>query len=89
MSFCQLIDEMRYRGNDGRNLKSSASGSCSTTLIGKPKLTKYGSGMIGLGRWDRDKGVSTLVFRHKNGEMWAVQSKCYAETTRITKAGRR
>ena len=43
---------------------------------------KFGSGMIGW--WDRDKGVD-LVFRHKNGEMWAVQSKCYAETTRITK----
>ena len=48
-------------------------------------MTRYGFGMIGPGRWDRDKGVSTLVFRHKNGEMWAVQSKCYAETTRITK----
>ena len=26
------------------------------------------------GRWGRDKGID-LVFRHKNGEIWAVQAK--------------
>lgn len=28
-------------------------------------------------RWGVDCGVD-LVFRHKNGEHWAVQAKCYA-----------
>ena len=35
--------------------------------------------------WGRDCGVD-LVFKHKNGENWAVQAKCYAPTTSITKA---
>lgn len=35
--------------------------------------------------WGRDCGID-LVFRHKNGENWAVQAKCYAPTTQITKA---
>ena len=35
--------------------------------------------------WGRDCGID-LVFRHKNGESWAVQAKCYAPTTSITKA---
>lgn len=35
--------------------------------------------------WGRDCGID-LVFRHKNGENWAVQAKCYASTTSITKA---
>ena len=35
--------------------------------------------------WGRDCGID-LVFKHKNGENWAVQAKCYAPTTSITKA---
>ena len=35
--------------------------------------------------WGRDCGID-LVFRHKNGENWAVQAKCYSPTTSITKA---
>lgn len=35
--------------------------------------------------WGRDCGID-LVFKHKNGESWAVQAKCYAPTTPITKA---
>lgn len=36
-------------------------------------------------RWGKDLGID-LVFKHKNGDLWAVQAKCYAETTSITKA---
>ena len=36
-------------------------------------------------RWGKDLGID-LVFQHKNGDLWAVQAKCYAETTSITKA---
>lgn len=36
-------------------------------------------------RWGKDLGID-LVFRHKNGDLWAVQAKCYAESTSITKA---
>jgi predicted helicase len=35
--------------------------------------------------WGRDCGID-LVFRHKNGENWAVQSKCYAPSNSITKS---
>lgn len=35
--------------------------------------------------WGRDCGID-LVFKHKNGETWAVQVKCYSPTTQITKA---
>jgi len=36
------------------------------------------------GRWGADCGID-LVFRHKNGEHWAVQSKCYSPDYDITK----
>jgi superfamily II DNA or RNA helicase len=36
-------------------------------------------------KWGRDCGVD-LVFKHKNGENWAVQAKCYAPTTTISKS---
>ncbi len=35
-------------------------------------------------RWGRDKGID-LIFKHKNGETWAVQAKCYDEKYSITK----
>jgi superfamily II DNA or RNA helicase len=35
-------------------------------------------------RWGADCGVD-LVFRHKNGEHWAVQAKCYSPQYDITK----
>ena len=35
-------------------------------------------------RWGMDCGID-LVFRHKNGEHWAVQAKCYSPDYDITK----
>ena len=35
-------------------------------------------------RWGKDKGID-LVFKHKNGEIWAVQAKCYSPEYYITK----
>ncbi|MCX7157421.1 MAG: Helicase associated domain protein [Rhodocyclales bacterium] len=35
-------------------------------------------------RWGTDCGID-LVFRHKNGEHWAVQAKCYSSDYDITK----
>ena len=35
-------------------------------------------------RWGRDKGID-LVFQHVNGEIWAVQAKCYDSKYYITK----
>ena len=36
-------------------------------------------------RWGRDCGID-LVFKHRNGETWAVQAKCYSPEHEITKA---
>jgi predicted helicase len=36
------------------------------------------------GRWGADCGID-LVFRHRNGEHWAVQAKCYSPDYDITK----
>jgi predicted helicase len=36
-------------------------------------------------RWGRDCGVD-LVFKHKNGDIWAVQAKCYSPEYSITKS---
>ena len=84
MSFADLINEIRQKGNDGKDFEVF----CKWFLLNDP-YWKTQVDEVWLWddwpqRWDRDKGVD-LVFRHKNGEMWAVQSKCYAETTRITK----
>ena len=36
-------------------------------------------------RWGTDCGID-LVFRHKNGDHWAVQAKCYAPDYHVTKS---
>jgi superfamily II DNA or RNA helicase len=36
-------------------------------------------------RWGRDCGID-LVFKHKNGQTWAVQAKCYSPSYEITKS---
>ena len=35
-------------------------------------------------RWGADCGID-LIFRHKNGEVWAVQAKCYSPDYTVTK----
>jgi superfamily II DNA or RNA helicase len=35
-------------------------------------------------RWGRDCGID-LIFKHKNGDVWAVQAKCYSPEYSITK----
>jgi predicted helicase len=35
-------------------------------------------------RWGKDKGID-LVFKHRNGDIWAVQAKCYAADYYVTK----
>lgn len=35
-------------------------------------------------RWGKDCGID-LVFKHKNGQLWAVQAKCYSPEYNITK----
>ena len=35
-------------------------------------------------RWGADCGID-LIFQHKNGDIWAVQAKCYAPEYSITK----
>ena len=35
-------------------------------------------------RWGKDCGID-LIFKHKNGELWAVQAKCYSPEHDITK----
>ncbi|MDA9159820.1 Helicase associated domain protein, partial [Rhodobacteraceae bacterium] len=36
-------------------------------------------------RWGPDCGID-LIFKHKNGELWAVQAKCYDEKYSVSKA---
>ncbi len=35
-------------------------------------------------RWGTDCGID-LIFRHKNGEVWAIQAKCYSPDYTVTK----
>ena len=35
-------------------------------------------------RWGRDCGID-LVFTHRNGDVWAVQAKCYSPDNKISK----
>ena len=35
-------------------------------------------------RWGADKGID-LVFKHKSGQNWAIQSKCYSDDYYIKK----
>ena len=84
MSFSSLLSEIRQTENFGRTFELF----CKWFLLNDP-YWKTQVDEVWLWddwphRWDRDKGVD-LIFKHRNGEMWAVQAKCYAETTRISK----
>ena len=47
-------------------------------VFGKLKLKKVWPWGDWPKRWDIDKGID-LVFKHKNGKNWALQSKFFSE----------
>ena len=62
-----------------------SNGSWPLTQSGRHRSRGCGCGTSIPERWGRDCGID-LVFKHKNGETWAVQAKCYSPEHEITKA---
>jgi predicted helicase len=84
--FKDLIKSINIDGNDGKAFEVLCKWFLKTDPYWKTQVDQ-------VWLWDEwperlqktDLGID-LVFKHKNGELWSVQAKCFAETTAVTKA---
>ena len=84
-TFAKFIASIQADGNDGKAFEHF----CKWFLLNDP----YWKSQVDNAwlfsewpdRWGPDNGVD-LIFKHKNGEMWAVQAKCYDAKHRVSKS---
>jgi predicted helicase len=83
-TFKEFIESIQSDGNDGKAFEHF----CKWFLLNDPywktQVDKAWLFSEWPDRWGPDNGVD-LIFKHKNGEMWAVQAKCYAEKYSVSK----
>ena len=85
MSFAQLLKEIRTRGNDGKAFEHFCKWFLENDPLWKTQVEQVWLWDEWPENWGRDKGID-LIFKHRNGQIWAVQAKCYDEAYNITKA---
>jgi superfamily II DNA or RNA helicase len=84
-SFPEFINSIYLSGNDGKAFERF----CKWFLTHDPEWKTQVEDVWLWDEWPEkwgvDKGID-LVFKHRNGEYWAVQAKCYAPDYYVTKA---
>ena len=84
-TFKEFIASIQADGNDGKAFEHF----CKWFLLHDPywktQVDKVWLFNDWPDRWGPDNGID-LIFKHKNGEMWAVQSKCYDEKYPVTRS---
>ena len=78
MSFAQLLKEIRTRGNDGKAFEHFCKWFLENDPLWKTQVEQVWLWDEWPENWGRDKGID-LIFKHRNGQIWAVQAKCYDE----------
>lgn len=83
-TFEEFIASIQADGNDGKAFEHF----CKWFLLNDPywktQVDKAWLFSEWPDRWGPDNGID-LIFKHKNGEMWAVQAKCYDAKHRVSK----
>jgi predicted helicase len=83
-TFKEFIESIQNDGNDGKAFEHF----CKWFLLNDPywktQVDKAWLFSEWPDRWGPDNGID-LIFKHKNGEMWAVQAKCYDAKHRVSK----
>jgi predicted helicase len=83
-TFSRFLKSIYRDGNDGKQFERFVKWFLAHDPEWKTQVEKVWLWDDWPGRWGPDKGID-LVFRHRDGEMWAVQAKCYGSSTSITK----
>ena len=84
MSFTELITDIRDKGNDGKAFELFCKWFLQNDSIWKTQVKKVWLWDDWPENWGRDKGID-LIFEHRNGQIWAIQAKCYDSVYNITK----
>ena len=77
-NFNNLIKSIQRDGNDGKQFEIFVKWFLKNDPEWKTQVDKVWLWDEYPENWGRDKGID-LIFKHKNGEIWAVQAKCYDE----------
>jgi predicted helicase len=83
-SFDQFIQSIKADGNDGKAFEVFARWFLKIDPEWSTQVDQVWLWDDWPDKWGPDCGID-LVFQHKNGEMWAVQTKCYDQKYPITK----
>ena len=84
-TFQTFIDSIYRDGNDGKQFERFVKWFLKNDPEWSTQVDEVWSWDEWPERWGADKGID-LIFRHRNGEMWAVQAKCYDPDYYVTKA---
>jgi superfamily II DNA or RNA helicase len=84
-SFSEFLDSIYRDGNNGKQFEQFAKWFLKNDPEWKTQVAEAWLWDEFPERWGRDKGID-LVFKHRNGEYWAVQAKCYDSDYYVTKA---
>ena len=83
-SFTDFIQSIRTDGNDGKAFEVFSKWFLKNDPEWSMQVDEVWLWDEWPDKWGPDCGID-LVFRHKNGETWAVQSKCYDTSYPVTK----
>jgi predicted helicase len=83
-SFTNFIQSIRTDGNDGKAFEVFSKWFLKNDPEWSTQVDEVWLWDEWPDKWGPDCGID-LVFRHKNGETWAVQSKCYDSNYPVTK----
>ena len=83
-TFSQFIRSIYRDGNDGKKFEQFVKWFLTHDPEWKTQVEKVWLWDEWPDRWGADKGID-LVFKHRNGETWAVQAKCYDQKYKINK----
>ena len=83
--FQPFIDSIYRDGNDGKQFERFVKWFLKNDPEWSTQVDEVWSWDEWPERWGADKGID-LIFRHRNGELWAVQAKCYDPDYFVTKA---
>ena len=84
VSFIELLTDIRDKGNDGKAFELFCKWFLQNDPIWKTQVKKVWLWDDWPENWGKDKGID-LIFEHINGQIWAIQAKCYDSVYNISK----
>lgn len=84
-SFREFIKSIQNDGNDGKVFEHFCKWFLRNDPVWKKEVQKVWLWDEWPDRWGPDNGID-LILKHRNGEIWAVQAKCYDPSYTLTKS---